>query len=128
MTCNQSQKKTRVAATLATIGVTDGSAATRQAASILMRAVEARGETFCTKKFRLESIGELLLGWCVELYIPFSLFPFRKKEVFAQILIYKDLTRFEFIVFNSSLSNDETQKIKDGIAVLEQQFKGQHLV
>ncbi|OGG59092.1 hypothetical protein A3C89_01640 [Candidatus Kaiserbacteria bacterium RIFCSPHIGHO2_02_FULL_50_50] len=114
-------------ATLVTHQVVDGSAATRPVASILMRVVEARGETFRTKVIFLDP-EDGPICWRVQLYRPFSLLSFRKKEVFAQIHVDSDPVRFALTVFNSLLSNDETQKIKDGIAVLERQFKGQRLI
>jgi len=114
-------------ATLAIDYVLNGSAATRPVASILMLATEARGETFRTKTCCMYSC-EAEVGWRVELYRPFSLLSFRKKEVFAQVYIKKGPIHFELTVFNSLLSYDETEKIRDSLAVLAQQFKGQRLV
>src|SRR3989344_2077654 len=113
-------------ATLVTHKVVDGSAATRPVASILMRVVEARGETFRTKVIFLDP-EDGPICWRVQLYRPFSLLSFRKKEVFAQIRIGSNLACFSLSVFNSSLSDDEIEKIKDGIAELEQRFKGKRL-
>ena len=113
-------------ATLAIDYQSDGSAAARHAASILMHAVDTRGETFLKKVIRMDG-ADTPLCWHVELYRPFSLLSFRKKEVFARIRIGSNLACFSLTVFNSSLSDDEIEKIKDGIAELEQRFKGKRL-